>query len=135
MATCEKCGKATEFFGKHKVLDPPAKGRGTDILCKDCHQSVMEEFKKRADADDLIPVEKPTCSHCYYFLHCDNLAADPPPPMTRWPSGSGVCNLGQRKPFIMFPGMGLQLVKESDPACYDFEQGRGKTKDGMIRLG
>jgi hypothetical protein len=123
------------FFGKNKVPRAPAKGRGADLLCKDCYQAVMEEFRKRADAADLIPAANPNCSQCYYFLPCESLAAAPPPPMTRWPSGSGVCNLGQRKPFTMSPGMRLQLVGESDHACYDFEQGGGRTKDGDIRLG
>jgi hypothetical protein len=65
MATCNKCSKSTGFFGGHKVLHPPREGRNADTLCNECYQKVMDEFKKRADADDLIPVEKPTCEDCY----------------------------------------------------------------------
>jgi hypothetical protein len=95
----------------------------------------MEAFRQKADENGLVPHDdEPTCLNCYYFLSCANLAADPPTPMKQWPANAGVCNLGQRKPFTTSAGLPLYLVKEGDPACYEYEQGHGQTKSGMIRL-
>jgi hypothetical protein len=137
MSKCDKCGKSAGFSSKLEVLRPPAQGRRADTLCKECYEAVMDKFKKQAEANDLIPTEEPKCSDCYYFLNCRYLAADPPAPMTSWPPDFGACNLGQRKPFTMSPGKELHLVKASDRACYEFEQGRGesRTRKGWMRLG
>lgn len=140
MSKCNKCGKFVGFWNKrHRIRWPPVAGLlaglREDTLCEECHREVMDQFKERADADGLVPIDEPKCSDCYYFLHCENLAADPPRPMTCWPRQSGVCNVGQRKPFTMTPSKALCLVKESDAACYQFEQARGETKNGWVVLG
>jgi len=69
------------------------------------------------------PQTHDVCGNCYYYQPAEYLGVEPPSPLREWPSDSGLCNKGQRKPFVVHVGQHLHIVRKTDDACDDFEKG------------